>query len=238
MREKAKILICESNENFGMLLKEHLESGIFSTDLFCNGITGMNAFLEKDYALCIIDVVLPGMDGFTLAKEIKTYQPETPVIFLADKASNVKDEVLAGLKMGADDYFVKPYDLEILAHRIKAILNRLFKREYPSIPEVEKYTIGDYTYDSKRHFLTNNKQSVRLTAKENALLKLLCVNMNSLLLREKALTEIWGKADYFTARSMDVYITKLRKLFEEHSDIEIMNIHGKGYKLIYHAITE
>ncbi|NDV94494.1 DNA-binding response regulator [Dysgonomonas sp. 521] len=213
MKENTKILICVGNENFGVLLKKNMEIKSYRVELFYNGITANNAFLENDYALCIIDVALPGIDGFSLAKDIKAYQPEIPIIFLADKASNVKEEVLAGLKMGADDYFVKPYDLEILTHRIKAILNRAQKEENPTNPIQVKYSIGDYIYDSEKRILSNSIRAVKLTTKENELLKLLCVNVNKIVSREEALIGIWGKADYFTARSMDVYITKLRKYF-------------------------
>lgn len=237
MKENTKILICVGNENFGILLKKNMELKSYNAELFCDGITANSAFLENDYALCIIDVALPVIDGFSLAKDIKVYQPEIPIVFLADKASNVKEEVLAGIKMGADDYFVKPYDLEILTHRIKAILNRSHKEENSTNPIQVKHSIGDYTYDSEKRTLSNSIRAVKLTTKENELLKLLCINVNRIVSREEALIGIWGKADYFTARSMDVYITKLRKYFKEYPEIEIMNIHGKGFKLIDNAIS-
>lgn len=234
MRENAKILICEGNEDYGILLKEYLESKNLSADLFCNGITGNYAVPEKNYTLCIIDILLPGTDGFTLAEEIKKYQPEMLVILLADKVLDVKSEVLTALKMGADDFFIKPYDFDILSYRIEAILNRVFKKEKP---EPERYNIGDFTYNQYDHSLSDSSSKIKLTTKESDLLKLLCIHMNEILPREEALMEIWGKADYFTARSMDVYITKLRKRFKGYPGIQIINIRGKGYKLINNELA-
>ena len=227
MEEKVKIFMCEDDENLGMLLREYLQAKGFSVDLFADGEAGAKNFTKEKYDLCLLDVMMPKKDGFALAQEIRSINSEIPVIFLT--AKTMKEDILEGFKIGADDYLTKPFSMEELLLRIEAILRRVSGKKSK---EAGFYTIGKYTFDTQKQILTQGEQSVKLTTKESDLLNLLCANANEILERNYALKKIWGVVDYFNARSMDVYITKLRKLLKEDSEVEIMNIHGKGYKLI------
>ncbi|MDR0680437.1 MAG: response regulator transcription factor [Dysgonamonadaceae bacterium] len=227
MEEKVKIFMCEDDENLGMLLREYLQAKGFSVDLFPDGEAGGKAFPKEKYDLCILDVMMPKKDGFSLAQEIKTINPEIPIIFLT--AKTMKEDILEGFKIGADDYLTKPFSMEELLLRIEAILRRVSGKK---APKEGPFILGKFTFDVQKQVLANGKESVKLTTKESDLLGLLCENQNQILERNYALKKIWGVVDYFNARSMDVYITKLRKLLKDDPDIEIMNIHGKGYKLI------
>jgi DNA-binding response OmpR family regulator len=228
MEEKGRIFLCEDDENLGMLLKEYLQVKDFIVDLFPDGEAGAKNFPREKYDLCILDVMMPKKDGFALAQEIRAADTDIPVIFLT--AKTLKEDVLEGFKIGADDYISKPFSMEELLLRVEAILRRVSSKK----PSKEgPYVIGKFTFDPQKQVLTNNKHNpVKLTTKESDLLGLLCENVNQVLERNYALKKIWGVVDYFNARSMDVYITKLRKLLKEDTDVEIMNIHGKGYKLI------
>lgn len=222
-----KIFMCEDDENLGVLLKEYLQVKGFSVDLFADGEAGGKAFPKEKYNLCILDVMMPKKDGFALAQEIRSMNTEVPIIFLTAKI--MKEDILEGFKIGADDYLTKPFSMEELLLRIEAILRRVSgKRVTKDGPHV----IGKFVFDTQKQTLTNGDKVVKLTTKENDLLTLLSENMNQILERNYALKKIWGVVDYFNARSMDVYITKLRKLLREDPNIEIMNIHGRGYKLI------
>lgn len=227
MEEKAKIFMCEDDENLGMLLSEYLQVKGFNVDLFADGEAGAQAFANDKYSICILDVMMPKKDGFELAREIRTVNSEIPILFLT--AKTMKEDILEGFKIGADDYLTKPFSMEELLLRIEAILRRV-KGARPQ--EALVYHIGKYSFDTQKQTLTIENRQVKLTTKESELLGQLCANMNQVLERNYALKKIWGKVDYFNARSMDVYITKLRKLLREDPDVEIMNIHGKGYKLI------
>ncbi|MDR1436946.1 MAG: response regulator transcription factor [Candidatus Symbiothrix sp.] len=227
MEEKVRIFMCEDDENLGMLLREYLQAKGFLVDLFADGEAGSKAFPKEKYDICILDVMMPKKDGFTLAQEIRASNGEIPIIFLT--AKTMKEDILDGFKIGADDYLTKPFSMEELLLRIEAILRRVSGKKNK---ETGFYVLGKFSFDTQKQILSSGDQIVKLTTKENDLLSLLCANANEVLERNYALKKIWGVVDYFNARSMDVYITKLRKLLKEDSSIEIMNIHGKGYKLI------
>lgn len=223
-----KILLAEDDENLGTLLREYLIAKGFKTDLFVNGELALVGFKKNKYDICILDVMMPKMDGFTLAREIKKINNAMPYIFLT--AKSLKEDVLEGFAIGADDYITKPFSMEELMFRIKAILRRLSTNNNSEINET--YQIGEYVFDSQKQILEHNKKQLKLTTKESDLLKLLCNNKNNVLERNFALKTIWQEDSYFNARSMDVYITKLRKYLKDDPSIQILNIHGKGYKLI------
>ncbi|MDR1681958.1 MAG: response regulator transcription factor [Candidatus Symbiothrix sp.] len=227
MEDKVKIFMCEDDENLGMLLREYLQAKGYSVDLFPDGEAGSKNFSKEKYDLCILDVMMPLKDGFTLANEIRVFNAEIPIIFLT--AKTLKEDILEGFKLGADDYLTKPFSMEELLFRMEAILRRVNGKK--AVRE-EPYVIGHFTFDVQKQTLQIGDKTTKLTTKENDLLALLCENVNQVLERNYALKKIWGVVDYFNARSMDVYITKLRKLLKDDPDLEIMNIHGKGYKLI------
>lgn len=227
MDNKVKILLCEDDENLGTLLREFLQAKGFNADLCPDGEKGYKAFLQNQYDLCVLDVMMPKKDGFSLAQDIRNVNSEVPIIFLT--AKNIKDDVLEGFKIGADDYITKPFSMEELVFRIGAILRRVKgKRDQ----EVTSYKLGRYTFDTQKQILVDGDKVTKLTTKESELLALLCHNINDVLERNFALKTIWVDDNYFNARSMDVYITKLRKLLKDDPNIEIINIHGKGYKLV------
>jgi DNA-binding response OmpR family regulator len=227
MEEKVRIFMCEDDENLGMLLREYLQAKGFLVDLLTDGEAGSKAFPKEKYEVCILDVMMPKKDGFTLAQEIRAVNSEIPIIFLT--AKTMKEDILEGFKIGADDYLTKPFSMEELLLRIEAIRRRVSGKKNK---EVDFYVIGKFSFDTQKQTLTNGDNVVKLTTKENDLLNLLCATANEVLERNYALKKIWGVVDYFNARSMDVYITKLRKLLKDDPEVEIMNIHGKGYKLI------
>jgi DNA-binding response OmpR family regulator len=224
-----KILLTEDDPNLGMLLQEYLQAKGFTTDLAKNGEQGLNFFLEKGgYDMCIFDVMMPKKDGFSLAKEIRMKDKDVPIIFLT--AKSMKEDAIHGFKVGADDYITKPFSMEELLMRMKAILRRINKQE-PDI-QVNNFKIGAYDFDSQTNNLIINDSQNKLTTKESELLKLLCQNKNQSVSRSFALKLIWGDDSYFNARSMDVYITKLRKHLKGDPSLQIMNMHGEGFKLI------
>lgn len=227
MEEKLKILLCEDDENLGMLLREFLQAKGFDAELYPDGEKGYDAFLKGQYDLCVLDVMMPKKDGFTLAQEIRNINSDVPIIFLT--AKSIKDDVFEGFKIGADDYITKPFSMEELVFRIGAILRRVKGKKEK---EVTVYQIGKYTFDTQKQVLISDDKTQKLTTKECELLALLCRHVNEILERNFALKSIWIDDNYFNARSMDVYITKLRKLLKDDPAIEIINIHGKGYKLI------
>ncbi|GHT01038.1 DNA-binding response regulator [Bacteroidia bacterium] len=228
MEEKIRLFMCEDDENLGMLLREYLQAKGFAVDLFPDGEAGERGFPKEQYDLCILDVMMPKKDGFALAKEIKVMNPEIPIVFLT--AKNMKDDIVEGFKTGADDYLTKPFSMEELLLRIEAILRRVQGKK---LAKEGPFRFGQFTFDwTKQTLASKAGETTKLTTKENDLLTLLCENQNELLDRNAALKKIWGVVDYFNARSMDVYITKLRKLLKDDERIEILNIHSKGYKLI------
>ncbi|MCQ2059152.1 MAG: response regulator transcription factor [Bacteroidaceae bacterium] len=227
MEEKLKILLCEDDENLGMLLREYLQAKGYITDLCPDGEAGFEAFNSNLYDVCILDVMMPKKDGFTLATEIRNINATIPIMFLT--AKNLKDDILAGFKIGADDYITKPFSMEELTFRIEAVLRRVRGKK---IREVSVYNIGAFVFDTRKQILSINNKQTKLTTKESELLSLLCSHKNEMLQRDYALKTIWVDDNYFNARSMDVYITKLRKHLKDDPSVEIINIHGKGYKLI------
>ena len=218
-----KILLAEDDENLGDLLKKYLNAKSYKTDLYKNGKKAFEGFCNSHYDLCILDVMMPVKDGFTLAQDIRAINKAVPIIFLT--ARSMKDDVLEGFKLGADDYITKPFNMDELLFRIEAILRRV-KTDLPPT-----YTLGKYTFDTQKQLLQWDDTSYKLTTKETELLKLLCDNANQVLERNYALKTIWEDDNYFNARSMDVYITKLRKYLKDEP-VEILNVHGKGFKLV------
>ena len=227
MEEKLKILLCEDEENLGMLLREYLQAKGYVAELCLDGEAGYKEFLKNKYDICVLDVMMPKKDGFTLAQEIRQANPDIPIIFLTAKL--MKDDILEGFKIGADDYITKPFSMEELVFRIEAILRRVRGKK---VKESTLYHIGRFTFDTRKQLLTIGEKQTKLTTKENELLALLCSHANEILQRDCARKTIWIDDNYFNARSMDVYITKLRKHLKDDDQIEIINIHGKGYKLI------
>ena len=227
MEDKLRILLCEDDENLGTLTREYLEDKGFKAELFADGEAGYKAFLKGKYDICLLDVMMPKKDGYQLAQEIRAINSDVPIIFLTAKA--LKEDILEGFKIGADDYITKPFSMEELVFRVEAILRRTKGKKSK---ESTVYRIGKFTFDTQRQVLFTDDKSDNLTTKESELLSLLCAHMNEILARNFALKTIWIDDNYFNARSMDVYITKLRKKLKDDPTIEIINIHGKGYKLI------
>jgi two-component system OmpR family response regulator len=225
---KIKILLAEDDINLGVLLRNYLAAKNYDTKLFENGNLALEGFSSGSFDLCILDIMMPEMDGLTLAKEIRLIRPETPIIFLT--AKNQKDDIIEGFRSGADDYISKPFSMEELLYRIEAILRRT-AGTYINKKE-EAYTIGGYSFDPLKQILSYQDEPVKLTTKESELLELLCRQGNEILERNFALKTIWIDDNYFNARSMDVYITRLRKYLRKDPDVKILNIHGRGYKLI------
>ena len=227
MEDKLRILLCEDDENLGMLLREYLQAKNYSADLYPDGDAGFKAFVKNKYDLCILDVMMPKKDGFTLAQEIRQSNADIPIIFLT--AKTLKEDILEGFKIGADDYITKPFSMEELTFRIEAIFRRVRGKRSK---ERNVYQIGKFVFDTQKQLLTIGEENIKLTTKESELLALLCAHTNEILQRDFALKTIWIDDNYFNARSMDVYITKLRKHLRADPSVEIINIHGKGYKLI------
>ncbi len=231
--EKVKILLCEDDENLGMLLREYLQTKGYDADLQPDGEAGYKAFTRNKYDMCVFDVMMPKKDGFQLAADIRAVNADVPIIFLT--AKSLKEDILQGFKLGADDYLSKPFSMEELLYRIESILRRVRGKK---VKEAVVYSIGKFTFDAQKQTLAIDGDSKKLTTKESELLNLLAANANSILERNFALKTIWVDDNYFNARSMDVYITKLRKLLKDDENVAIINIHGKGYKLITPQVKE
>ncbi len=229
MEEKVKILLAEDDINLGSLLTQYLNAKGFETDLFADGEKAYDGYSKGQYDICILDVMMPKKDGFTLAKEIRMTNSKIPIIFLT--AKTLKEDVLEGFKIGADDYIAKPFVMDELLFRIEAIMRRVSDGG-DGATQKDSYEIGEYNFDVNKQLLHKGDNTIKLTTKESELLALLCANKNNILERNFALKAIWKDDNYFNARSMDVYITKLRKHLNEDPAIEIINVHGKGYKLI------
>jgi two-component system, OmpR family, response regulator len=223
-----KILLAEDDNNLGLLLCNYLIAKQYDAALSVNGKLALEAFLKDKFSLCIIDIMMPEMDGLTLAKEIRKTDPKIPIIFLT--ARNQKEDIIEGFITGADDYITKPFSMEELLYRIEAILRRV---EEQVVPKKEtQYVIGEYSFDTLKQLLRFKDHTIKLTTKESELLELLCSHNNEILERNYALKAIWIDDNYFNARSMDVYITKLRKYLKKDPSVKILNVHGKGYKLL------
>jgi DNA-binding response OmpR family regulator len=223
-----KILLAEDDTNLGYLLRNYLNVKQFETTLAVNGKEALDVFRKNEFDICILDIMMPEMDGITLAGEIRKTRPDIPVIFLT--AKNLKEDIIEGFKTGADDYITKPFSMEELIYRIEAIMRRV--TEPAEQKKLDKYDIGEYKFDALKQLLTFRSQTMKLTTKESELLELLCRHRNEVMERNYALKAIWIDDNYFNARSMDVYITKLRKYLKKDPSVSILNVHGKGYKLL------
>ncbi len=234
MTNHHRILLVEDDQNFGDVLRSYLEIHDFNVTLAVDGEEGLEKFQNYDFDLCILDVMMPKKDGFTLAAEIRGINQNIPIIFLT--AKSLKEDVLKGFKTGADDYMTKPFNSEELLYRIQAILKRT-RQTAVAEEEIREFTIGKYHFNYPLRILSfeNEKGSVskeKLSPKEAQLLRLFCLHVNDILPRSEALTSIWGEDNYFTARSMDVFVTKLRKYLKQDAQLEIVNIHGNGFQLL------
>lgn len=227
--QKAKLLVVEDDPNLGQILREYLEVKGYDTTLVTDGEEGLRAYRKARYDLCLLDVMLPLKDGFTLAEEIRKEDKHTPIIFLT--AKSLKEDTLHGLRIGADDYMTKPFSLEELLLRISAILKRSNAQQEKQ-PANAPLPIGRFTFFPQQQELRLGEKQISLTAKESALLKMLIEHEGRTLDRSRALKAIWHDDSYFNARSMDVYITKLRKILKEDPELQIMSIRGEGFKLV------
>jgi two-component system OmpR family response regulator len=226
--KKYKILLCEDDTNLGMVLKNYLELTDYDVTLERDGRLGLAAFQREKFDICLLDVMMPNMDGFTLAEEIRDVDPDIPLFFLS--AKTMKEDIIQGYKLGADDYITKPFDSEVLLLKIKAMLKR--NEEENKINDNIEFDLGGYHFNPRLRELKIGATVHILSPKENELLKMLAEHKNDLLPRERALKKIWGSDTYFNGRSMDVYIAKLRKYLKEDTQIEIVNIHGNGFRLV------
>lgn len=227
MSNAIKILLAEDDNNLGLLLESFIKAKGFKVDLARDGKQALEKFNQDTYHFVILDVMMPEMDGFTVAKEIRQIDSKIPILFLT--AKSMKEDKLEGFAIGADDYLTKPFSMEELVARIEAILKRTNTDDSPLD---DTFTIGRFTFDPQKRIINIDGEENKLTTKESQLLKLLAKNKNQILDRQAALRAIWGDDNYFNGRSMDVYIAKLRKILKEDENIEIMNIHGKGFKLL------
>lgn len=232
-----RILLVEDDQNFGDVLRSYLEMHDYDVTLATDGEQGLEKYNEGTYDLCIFDVMMPKKDGFTLAKEIREKDEDMPIIFLT--AKTMKEDIVKGFKIGADDYISKPFNSEELLYRIQAILKRSQAKADPR-EEIKEFTIGKYHFNFPLRILTFDpdgpeEEQSKLSPKEAQLLRMFAMYMNDILPRSEALTKIWGEDNYFTARSMDVFVTKLRKYLKKDENIEIVNIHGNGFQLLVRA---
>jgi DNA-binding response OmpR family regulator len=225
--KKSKLLLAEDDSNLGQILQEYLEIKGFETTLAKDGEAGIQAFFSANFDLCILDLMMPKKDGFTMASEIRAINSDIPIIFLT--AKSMKEDVIRGFKIGADDYVTKPFSMEELLHRIHAVL----RRTNVTNDFADTFQIGDLTYIYEQNILRIKDNEIKLTTKENELLRIFLENLNKTVGRSLALKRIWKDDSYFNARSMDVYITKLRKYLKEEPRMQLMTIHGEGFKLIY-----
>lgn len=235
-----RILLVEDDQNFGDVLRSYLEMHEYDVTLATDGVEGLESYNRGEFDLCIFDVMMPKKDGFTLAREIREQDNDMPIIFLT--AKTMKDDVLKGFKIGADDYITKPFNSEELLYRIQAILKRSQAKSDPR-EEIKEFNIGKYHFNFPLRILTfdpegREEEKMKLSPKEAQLLRMFAMYMNDILPRSEALKKIWGEDNYFTARSMDVFVTKLRKYLKRDENIEIVNIHGNGFQLLVKAEEE
>jgi DNA-binding response OmpR family regulator len=228
MADGDRILLLEDDPNLGLILQEHLELNGFRVALCVNGEDGMTAYTGEQFDLCLVDVMMPRKDGFTFAREVRERDRDIPIIFLT--AKSLKEDRIEGFRIGCDDYLIKPFSMEELLLRIQAVLKRSKGRPEEVTPS--EFEIGSYTFDYSRQTLAMGDTSHKLTPRESDLLRLLCIHMNRTLERSVALRKIWNDESYFSGRSMDVFISKLRKYLKDDPRVEIMSVHGKGFRLI------
>ncbi|MFK7922926.1 MAG: response regulator transcription factor [Bacteroidia bacterium] len=226
----AHILLVEDEVNFGMVLRDYLMMKDFDVTLIRDGEAGLETFKAESFDLCILDVMMPKMDGFSLAKAIREINDAVPIIFLT--ARSMKEDVLQGFKLGGDDYITKPFDSEELLYRVKAVLKRAENAKGSEEVLPHAFAFGAFEFDHRLHTLHYQGEAQRLSPKEADLLRLLLIQKNELLTREEALNTLWGDDNYFNARSMDVFISKLRKRFKPEPEIKIENVHGRGFRLV------
>lgn len=227
---KVKILLVEDDPNLGQILNEYLQLKGFETTHCTDGEQGFEAFNNQKFDFCILDVMMPKKDGFTLAKEIREIDKTIPLIFLT--AKSMKEDTIEGLKIGADDYLTKPFSMEELLLRVSAILRRSTNGNSQPVSGQNRFELGSLTFNYDKSTLDRPTGSVKLTSRENELLKMFCDNLNQTLDRNVALKAIWKDDTYFNARSMDVYIAKLRKYLKEEEGVHILTVHGQGFKLV------
>lgn len=227
-----KILLVEDDPNLGLLLQDYLQlKGKFDVVLCVDGDEGLRTFSKQEFDLCILDVMMPKKDGFTLGKEIRKINQDVPIIFATAKA--MMEDKASAYDLGGDDYITKPFRIEELLLRINALLKRVVVKEQPDVgPAQTQFQIGDYTFDYTTQLIHYKGLQQKLSTKEAELLRLLCLKKNTVLTREEALLSIWHDDNYFNGRSMDVFLSKLRKYLREDPKVEILNVHGKGYKLL------
>ncbi len=225
---KANILLVEDDSNLGFVIKDNLKLKKYNVSLYTDGETALKAFLNNKFDICLLDVMLPKKDGFQLASEIREINKDTPIIFLT--AKSMTDDKIKGFKIGGDDYITKPFDFEELNLRVEAILKRTMEESEEH--EANEFKLGKYLFLPEQQILRFGKEEIKLTRKERDLLKLLSLQQNKIVSRELTLKTIWGKDDYFSGRSMDVFISKLRKYLKKDESINIMNVHGVGFKMI------
>jgi DNA-binding response OmpR family regulator len=228
-KQRIQLLLVEDDHNLGTLLKEYLEEKDYNVTLAVDGREGLKRFKQNLYDICVLDVMMPNMDGFTLAKEIRLLNKDVPLVFLT--AKTMKEDAIEGFNAGADDYINKPFSTEELLLRLKAILRRTSTKSLDNT-DLNNFDIGRYHFDFNHQVLSLEGKQTKLTTREAQLLKLFCLHMNDVLDRNFALKTIWHDDNYFNGRSMDVYITKLRKYLKDDPQIEIINVHGKGFKLL------
>jgi DNA-binding response OmpR family regulator len=229
MADPHRILLLEDDPNLGRIVQEHLQMEGFEVLLCVNGEEGMGAFRRRSFDLCLVDIMMPRKDGFTFAREVREQDQQTPLIFLT--ARSLKEDRIEGFKIGCDDYITKPVSVEELLLRIRAVLRRT-KGSTVSETTQTVFEIGGYRFDSNRRILKRGNTKQKLTPKESELLHLLCLNMNRTLPREEALRRVWNDENYFSGRSMDVFISRLRKYLGDDNRVEIMGVHGKGFRLV------
>ncbi len=225
-----KVLLVEDDPNLGMLLEDYLSlKGKFDVVLCTDGDAGLKAFVDGNFDICILDVMMPKKDGFSLAKDIRKINTDIPIIFAT--AKGMMEDKTEAFNLGGDDYITKPFRIEELLLRINALLKRSSQNQNDE-PKPTFFEIGSYTFDYQTQLITRDEQQQKVSTKEAELLRLLCLKMNDVLTREEALLQIWHDDNYFNGRSMDVFLSKLRKYLREDPKVEIINVHGKGYKLL------
>ena len=227
-----RILLVEDEANFGAVLRDYLQMHDYEVSLYQDGLAGLGAFRAHPFDLCILDVMMPKMDGFTLAEEIRSINSDIPIIFLT--ARSMKEDVYQGFELGADDYITKPFDSEELLYRVKAVLKRSEgNSQAASVPEIpDTFSFGEFEFNHRLHQINHLGEIIKLSPKEADLLQLLLTRSNDLLPRDEALQKLWGDDNYFNARSMDVFISKLRKRFRPDERIKIENVHGRGFRMV------
>lgn len=231
---RKRVLLVEDDANLGAILEDYLSlKGKFDVKLCNNGEEGLKAFTSAEYDICILDVMMPKKDGFSLGKDIRKINRTVPIIFAT--AKNMLEDKAEAFGLGGDDYITKPFRIEELLLRINALLKRVSSQEPSPEEKTTVFTIGEYVFNYQHQTITRNNEQQKLSTKEAELLRLLCLKMNEVLTREEALLQIWNDDNYFNGRSMDVFLSKLRKYLRDDEKVEIINVHGKGYKLLVNA---